>query len=123
MIHDTHFYHQTDLSLELQISNIAVNIGRIGNWVLNLFELKKAKGEKVFHGRLELINKIITQTDSYLNDFLKQKYSDRLTFTLERFKNDFEKLKEDQINEKNYLYWGEKALTWANILQHRAKLV
>lgn len=122
MIHDTHFYHQTDLSLEMQIGNIAVNIARVGNWVLGLIELKKNKREEIFHGRVELINKMITQTDSYLNDLLEQNFSEKLKITFKRFKEDIDKLKKDQINEKNYLYWGEKALTWANILTHRAKL-
>lgn len=122
MIHDTHFYHQTDLSLDFQINNIAVNIGRVGNWTLNLFELKREKGEEIYQSRRDLINKMITQTDSYLNDLLMQKFSSRFNFTFRRFKEDLEKLKKEQINEGNYLYWAEKALTWANILTHRAKL-
>ena len=122
MIHDSHFYHQTDLSLDSQIYNIAVNIGRIGNWTLSLFDLKREKGEEMFKSRTELINKMIAQTDSYLNDLLMQKFSSKLNFTFKRFKEDFEQLKKTQINEGNYLYWAEKALTWANILTHRAKL-
>lgn len=121
MIHDSHFYHQTDLSLDMQLGNIASNTGRIGNWTLGLFELKNTKGEEIFNSRLKLIKRMISQTDSYLEDILDQNISKKLTSILKRFKQDIDKLKKDQINEDNYQYWAEKALTWAKILTDRAK--
>lgn len=108
---DLHSIHQTDLPLNLQVLNISVNLSRISQWVFESYELKK-----------QLINKFLDQTESYLNDLVNQNISEEFKPTLDRFTAEFKKLKKQTINEENKLLWAEKALTWANILQHRAKL-
>ena len=106
-----HSITQTDLPLHIQILNISVNMARISQWVFDNYLTKR-----------ELIQRFLNQTDGYLSDLYKQNISDEFLPTLERFKKEFKDLKGLNVNEKNKLYWAEKALTWANILQHRAKL-
>lgn len=117
-----HFLSQTDLPLDMQILNISVNMARIGNWINNLDTLKADQGITVYKSRLELIKRIVSQTEHYLKDLNEKQVSDRFRLTLQRFKDDFDNLKKQPIIPKSYLLWSEKALTWANILQHRAKL-
>lgn len=111
MKHDPHFSHQTDLPLDKQILNISVNMARLSEWIADSYISHKS-----------LIDIFIQQTESYLNDLLGQNISDDFEPTLIRFRMEFEKLKKAVKNEKEKLYWAERALTWANILQHRAKL-
>ena len=115
-----HFYHQQDLPLQTQVLNISVNLARVGNWVYQLQDFKD--NPKVYQGRLELIGKINKQTNSYLNDLYSQDISDIFKPTLEKCKKEFDELSKKNLATTNLLYWAEKALTWANILQHRAKL-
>lgn len=105
---DQHSYHQTDLPINLQILNISVNMSRISKWL--------------FEDRIDLTNRFIEQTESYLNDLKVSPIQKRFKPTLERFSKDFFTLKKEQINDDNKRYWVERSLTWANILQHRAKL-
>lgn len=106
-----HSKHQSDLPLDKQVLNISVNMARIAYWVADSLETKRT-----------LVDRFIQQTDSYLADLKYQNISDEFKPTLERFKKEFEKLKKESVNNKNRMIWAEKALTWANILQHRAKL-
>lgn len=117
-----HAYHQLDLPLSAQILNISVNMARMGNWTLGLFDLAKDKDKQVYQARIKLINKLKIQTDTYLNDLYSNELSDQFKPTLKIFKRDFDIFKKQPITEENYLYWSEKALTWADILQIRAKL-
>lgn len=103
--------HQTNLPLELQILNISVNMGRIGKWATNDYVNKK-----------ELITMFMDQTDSFLDDLKEDMVSKDFQDTLIRFKEEFKKLKNEPINNQNKLLWTERALTWADILQIRAKL-
>ncbi len=64
----------------------------------------------------------MSQTDNYLNDLYHQNISKGFKPTLERFTKEFKDLKNLNINKENQRCWAERALTWANILQHRAKL-
>ncbi|MBI2021378.1 hypothetical protein HYS93_00660 [Candidatus Daviesbacteria bacterium] len=96
---------------QLQILNISVNLARIGNWVADSYEQKK-----------ELINKFIEQTAQMISDLDSQNSSKEFKTILSKFKTEFYKLKEEPIDKTNKPIWAEKALTWANILQHRAKL-
>lgn len=105
-----HSITQTDLPLDLQILNISVNLARLSQWVYEGYDKRKV-----------LIDKFLEQTDNYLNDLEEQKISKEFRLTLERVKKDFLYLKQS-INQEDKLRWAEKALTWANILQHRAKL-
>lgn len=68
-----------------------------------------------------LINRLILDIESYLNNFLNQKISRSLRLYLNKFAKDFWLIKLELVKED--LEWSaEKALTWANILQQRAKL-
>lgn len=111
MRHDPHFSHQTDLPLDKQILNVSVNMARLSEWVADSYISHKS-----------LIDIFIGQTENYLNDLSDQNISEGFKPTLKRFQMEFEKLKSEVEDEKNRLYWAERALTWANILQHRAKL-
>lgn len=106
-----HSVSQTDLPLNLQILNISVNMARVSQWVFDSYDTKR-----------ELIQRFINQTEGYLNDLYYQDISADFKPTLERFKKEFQDLKSLNVNEENKRYWAEKALTWANILQHRARL-
>lgn len=108
---NSHSLHQTDLPTQIQILNISVNLARTANLVATSYE------EKV-----DLIKKFIDQTESYLEDLSLNDVSERFRPTLNRFKEEFNRLKKQDINEKNKLQWSERVLTWADILQMRAKL-
>lgn len=111
MKHDPHFSHQQDLSLEHQVLNISVNLSRISQWLMDGYMVKKV-----------LIDKFIEQTDLYLNDLLSQNTSHQFQPTLNRFYKEFNDFKEQIANEKVKMFLAERVLTWANILQHRARL-
>lgn len=111
MNHSPHFSHQTDLPVDKQILNISVNMARLSEWIVDSNTHYKP-----------LIDIFIGQTESYLTDLSDQNISEGFKPTLARFQIEFEKFKNEVENRKNQLYWAERALTWANILQHRAKL-
>ncbi len=121
-MNNSHYFQQTDLQLQMQVLNISVNMARIGNWIISLEDLKLNKGFAVYQSRLDLIKKMINQTENYLKDINHDNVSEKFQLTLKRFKEDFNHLKLQPIMPEKYLYWTEKALTWADILQHRAKL-
>lgn len=111
MKHGPHFSHQQDLPLEYQILNISVNLDRISQWLMDGYMERKG-----------LIDKFLEQTNSYVNDLLSQDISKQFQPTLKRFYQEFSDLEKQVANEKEKIYWAERASTWANILQHRAKL-
>lgn len=106
-----HSITQVDLPLDLQVLNISVNFSRLSQWVYEGYDKRPV-----------LIDKFLEQTENFLRDLDKQNISEGFKSTLERVKKEFGDLKKQTITEKNKLVWAEKALTWANILQHRAKL-
>ena len=106
-----HSITQIDLPLNLQVLNISVNLSRLSQWVYEGYDK-----------RAVLIDKFLEQTKNYLKDLEKQNVSENFKPTLGRVKKEFSSLKKQTITEKNKLVWAETALTWANILQHRAKL-
>lgn len=108
----THSLHQKDLPVRTQVLNISVNMARVAGWV-----------EKEYPNKRDLIAKLLSQTDSYLQDLASDKVAKRFQTTLERFKSEFKKLCLEEIQEKNRLEWSERALTWADILQIRAKFL
>lgn len=103
---------QLDLPVQKQILNISVNMARMGELVLK-------------HGtsRGRLIERFLDQTDSYLTELFNVNTSEKFKHTLIKFNKEFKKLKKIRIGEKNKLLWAEKAITWADILQIRSKLV
>lgn len=111
MNHSPHFSHQSDLPVDKQILNVSVNMARLSEWIADSYISHKS-----------LIDIFIRQTENYLNDLSNQNVSEDFKPTLTQFQIEFRKLKAEIENEQKKLYWAEKALTWANILQHRAKL-
>lgn len=111
MNHDPHFSRQLDLPLDKQVLNISVNVARLSEWIADSYISRKP-----------LIDIFIEQTENYLNDLSGQNISEGFKPTLKSFQIEFEKLKAGIEDEKDKLYWAERTLTWANILQHRAKL-
>ena len=87
------------------VLNIAVNMGRLSKWA--------------FDGKTERIKQFISDTETYLDQLENTPQSEKFKPTFVAFKNKFKELKNSVPNE----IWAEDALTWANILQHRAKLV
>lgn len=85
--------------------NIAVNLGRLARWV----------GE----GKTERVAQFVAETDEYLNQLHSAEKSVRFEKTLKAFNESFARLK---ANYKYDQIWAEEALTWSNILTHRAKL-
>lgn len=87
------------------VLNIAVNLGRLSRWST---EAKKDR-----------IGQFLSETEYYLNELASVDVSDKFKPTLNRFKQEFKTLKGKPATTYD---WAEKTLTWANILQHRAKL-
>ena len=85
--------------------NIAVNLGRLARWV----------GE----GKTRRVAQFVTETDEYLKLLHSAEKSVRFEKTLKAFSESFSRLK---VNNKYDQIWAEEALTWSNILTHRAKL-
>jgi len=87
------------------ILNIAVNLGRLSRWAS---EGKKAR-----------IQQFLEETEWYLKQLENVPKSSRFQQTFISFKQNFENLKNNvRLDDE----WAEDALTWANILTHRAKL-
>lgn len=85
--------------------NIAVNLGRISRWAV---EGKEAR-----------IRQFLAETENYLTELRAAPKSKRFEPTFATFEKRFQYLKNNiALNEE----WAEEALTWANILTHRAKL-
>ena len=87
------------------ILNIAVNLGRLSRFSSE--------------GRVERIKQFLLDTQYYLDELQKVEVSDKFRPTLEKFKEELIKLKSLDFTTHE---WAEDTLTWANILQHRAKL-
>lgn len=86
------------------ILNIAVNMGRLSKWAME--------------GRKVRIKQFIADTQVYLDQLENISQSKQFKPTLLSFKRKFTQLKNEEPDE----IWAEDALTWANILTHRAKL-
>jgi len=87
------------------ILNIAVNLGRLSRWASE--------------GKTSRIDQFLAETQEYLTELEKASKNEQFMHTLDSFRNNFKKLKD---NPKRDELWAEDALTWANILTHRAKL-
>lgn len=86
------------------ILNIAVNLGRLSRWAME--------------GKDARVTQFIEDTEYYLKRLESTPKSQKFTPTFKALKRNFKDLKSKSIDEE----WAENALTWANILQHRAKL-
>lgn len=107
-----HSTTQIDLPVDKQVLNISVNMARIAYWTVDSLDTKK-----------QLIAKFMDQTSKFVVDLNHQDISKNFIPTLLRFKKEFARLKSEKITEKNRLAWAERALTWANILAARSKLL
>lgn len=107
-----HSLHQTDLPVKIQILNISVNMARMGELVLRYGDQKS-----------ELLGRFLDQTESYLKDLDSEVIAKSFKGTLNKFSLEFKKLKKDQISSANKMLWAERAITWADILQIRSKLI
>lgn len=101
----------SDFPIEIQIMNLAMNMARVSEWVADSSKDKS-----------ELVKKFIKETEGFLYELSTQNISKDFKPTLVGFSREFDKLKAQNITNKNRLEWSERALTWANILQSRAKL-
>jgi hypothetical protein len=85
--------------------NIAVNMGRLCRWAME--------------GRRARVEQFLAETEGYVEALEKTSKSNRFLPTYEQFRRDFEALRNDVRMDPD---WAETALTWANILSHRASL-
>ena len=85
--------------------NIAVNLGRLGRWATE--------------GRQGRIRQFLAETDDFIRELESASKAARFLKTFESFKREFDILKDAESFDE---FWAETALTWANILTHRAKL-
>lgn len=83
--------------------NIAVNLGRLARWVAE--------------GKTMRVQQFIDETDDYIRLLENTSMSGRFKITFKTFKKTFEQLKKNKLDD----VWAEEALTWSNILTHRAK--
>lgn len=98
-----------EISTEHLVLDISVNLARLSEFVWPKTRSK------------ELIDIFFNQTEEYIQELLKRGSSKTFAETLNLFLDEFEKLK-TPITKENKYDWADTALTWANILQHRAKL-
>ena len=91
-----------------KILDISVNLARISDWILSENTHKQAR-----------VDQFLQETKQFLSQI--NNVSDSFKPTLKRFKKEFNQLLKDRTSPNRY-DWAEKALTWANILSHRAKL-
>ena len=98
------------VSVQDRILDIAVNLARIGNWVADSYEQKQ-----------QLIKFFLDQTEEYLAEVRRLTVSKDFKPILDKFTSELEMLRAQEI-QKDKDWWAERALTWANILTHRAKL-
>ena len=92
------------MSAQDLVLNIAVNLGRLSKWAME--------------GKSDRIKQFILDTQNYLDQLENTPKSLKFKPTYTSFKRKFEELKKSEPNK----VWAEDALTWANILTHRAKL-
>ena|SRR3989344_3816446 len=92
------------MNAEQIILNIAVNLGRLSRFSME--------------GREERVRQFLADTEKYLNLINKSGIDIRFKPTLEHFKQEFYRLKSKPLDRD----FAEDTLTWANILQHRARL-
>lgn len=89
------------------ILNIAINMGRLSRFAAD--------------GRKARLNQFLKETQSYIEELKMTPKNPKIEPTLQRFESMFNKLKIG-VPETADNIWAEDALTWSNILTHRAKL-
>lgn len=95
------------------VLDIAMNLNRIGNWAVDNFKNKEKR-----------INFFLDQTTGYIDSLNNSSFSDKFKKTFDKFLDDYRLLKQEvSLNPKDNEIWGEKMMTWGNILTHRSKLI
>ena len=78
--------------------------------------------EEDFKANLFTINRLFLDIELYLDKLKAQKISRKIRLTLNKFEKGFKELKIYLFLNQDLSLFNEKALSWANILQHRATL-
>lgn len=86
------------------VLDIAVNLGRLSRWASE--------------GNTKRVKQFITETDSFTKQLERVSFKDQFKSTFVGFEKILSELKKRPVD----INWAEDALTWANILTHRAKL-
>lgn len=95
------------------ILDIAMNLNRIGNWAVDNFEVKEKR-----------IYFFLDQTTGYINSLNDSSFSDKFKKTFDKFLDEYKSLTQEiKLSYKDNEIWGEKMMTWGNILTHRSKLI
>lgn len=95
------------------ILDIAMNLNRVGNWAVDNFP---AKEKRIYF--------FVDQTNRYIDSLNVSAFSDKFRKTLHRFLEEYRLLnKKIGLNSEDGKVWGEKMITWGNILTHRSKLI
>ncbi len=95
------------------VLDIAMNLNRIGNWAADNFAVKEKR-----------IYFFLDQTTGYIDSLNNSTFSDKFKRTFERFLKEYKLLNQEvKLNAKDNEIWGEKMMTWGNILTHRSKLI
>lgn len=87
------------------VLNIATNLERLCRFSVD--------------GNTDRVEQFLKQTDDYFRQLKKMSVKKDFDSTLRRFSREWERLRK---SDKTTYEWADKALTWANILTHRAKL-
>ena len=96
-----------------KILDIAMNLNRVGNWASD-----------DYRGKQKIISFFLDQTSGYLNSISAESIPDKFKSVFDRFIREYPELeKEGKEGPKDNLFWGEKMMTWGNILTHRSQLI
>ena len=99
-----------ELPIKDKIMDISVNLARVSDWIFSDNEKRQRR-----------VDQFLEEIKEYLETIQEDSLNKRFQPTFKDFEEDFKKLLVDRSTEDKY-DWAERALTWANILQHRAKL-
>lgn len=93
-----------------KILDISVNLARVSDWIMQNTEVKQRR-----------VDQFLGETKQYVSSLAYDDVKPSFVKTRKQFTEEFKKLLRDRSQSDEY-EWAERALTWANILQHRAKL-
>lgn len=94
------------------VLDIAMNLNRVGNWAVDNFAVKEKR-----------IYFFLDQTTAYINSLNISSFSNKFKKTFDKFLSEYKLLNQVKLNSKDNEVWGEKMMTWGNILTHRSKLI
>lgn len=94
-------------SIKDRILDISANLARVSDWISS--SQKKSR-----------VDQFLQETEKFVSNISNDEISEKFMPTFVRFKKELKKLLREK-DTKNKYDWAERALTWANILQHRAK--